>query len=216
VFLLNSLSAWLLKDLHFTPSFENAMSDFNNCCCFVFVRVNRIRLMCLEIFQKVLDMAGGPGEILFDTLNFYMPARTCKTEFCTCTQLKSSKSGDGQWSFFTSALPHTPSLPPPSRPRPPSSTILPYLIVVLCLQSFGGSGNPGGGETGDAAPDMKARLLTISKEIVPYHMAHNAEAEACDLLMEIEHLDLLSDYVDELAYPRVCLYLKRWVSCFSL
>jgi 26S proteasome regulatory subunit N1 len=40
-------------------------------------------------------------------------------------------------------------------------------------------------------------------------MAHNAEAEACDLLMEIERLDLLEQYVDESAYPRVCLYLTR-------
>lgn len=40
-------------------------------------------------------------------------------------------------------------------------------------------------------------------------MAHNAEAEACDLLMEIERLDLLEEYVDENIYSRVCLYLTR-------
>lgn len=49
----------------------------------------------------------------------------------------------------------------------------------------------------------------MTKEIVPYHMDHNAEAEACDLLMEIEKLDLLKNYVDENAYSRVCLYLTR-------
>lgn len=38
-------------------------------------------------------------------------------------------------------------------------------------------------------------------------MAHNAEGEACDLLMEIERLDLLEEYVDEDMYDRVCLYL---------
>ena len=58
--------------------------------------------------------------------------------------------------------------------------------------------------------DKKERLLKMAKEIVPYHMAHNAEAEACDLLMEIERLDLLQDYVDESAYSRVCLYLTRY------
>lgn len=42
-------------------------------------------------------------------------------------------------------------------------------------------------------------------------MAHNAEAEACDLLMEIERLDLLDEYVDEDVYQRVCLYLTRYV-----
>ena len=57
--------------------------------------------------------------------------------------------------------------------------------------------------------EMKERLLIMAKEIVPYHMAHNAEAEGCDLLMEIERLDLLQDYVDETAFNRVCLYLTR-------
>lgn len=57
--------------------------------------------------------------------------------------------------------------------------------------------------------EMRDKLLTMTKEIVPYHMDHNAEAEACDLLMEIEKLDILKNYVDENAYPRVCLYLTR-------
>ena len=57
--------------------------------------------------------------------------------------------------------------------------------------------------------EMKERLLKMVKDIVPYHMAHNAEAEACDLLMEIERLDMLHDYVDDSAYTRVCLYLTR-------
>lgn len=52
-------------------------------------------------------------------------------------------------------------------------------------------------------------LLKLVKEIVPYNMAHNAEHEACDLLMEIERLDMLEDYIDENAYSKVCLYLTR-------
>ncbi|KAL4225519.1 26S proteasome non-ATPase regulatory subunit 2 [Mactra antiquata] len=60
--------------------------------------------------------------------------------------------------------------------------------------------------------EMKERLLKMAKEIVPYHMAHNAEAEGCDLLMEIERLDLLQDYVDEAAFTRVCLYLTSCVA----
>ena len=51
--------------------------------------------------------------------------------------------------------------------------------------------------------------MLLAKEIVPYHMQHNAEAEACDLLMEIERLDLLQEYVDKDVFPRVCLYLTR-------
>ena len=52
-------------------------------------------------------------------------------------------------------------------------------------------------------------LIDLVKEIIPYNMAHNAEAEACDLLMEIEHLQLLEEHVDQASYPRVCLYLTR-------
>ena len=47
--------------------------------------------------------------------------------------------------------------------------------------------------------------------IVPSQMSHHAEAEACDLLMEVEQLDQLIQYVDETAYPRVCLYLTSCV-----
>lgn len=66
-------------------------------------------------------------------------------------------------------------------------------------------------ETEETNTQMREKLLSMTKEIVPYHMGHNAEAEACDLLMEIERLDLLKNYVDENAYPRVCLYLTSCV-----
>jgi 26S proteasome regulatory subunit N1 len=49
----------------------------------------------------------------------------------------------------------------------------------------------------------------LAKEIVLFYMAHNAEAEACDLLMEIENVNLLIDYVEKDTYARVCLYLLR-------
>lgn len=58
----------------------------------------------------------------------------------------------------------------------------------------------------------KQQLVEEARNIVPYHMQHNAEAEACDLLMEMEQLDMLTkeNCVDNDAYERVCLYL---VSC---
>ncbi|XP_064634974.1 26S proteasome non-ATPase regulatory subunit 2-like [Lineus longissimus] len=59
--------------------------------------------------------------------------------------------------------------------------------------------------------DGREVLLKLVKQVVPYHMDHNAEAEACDLLMEIERLDLLHEYVDEGAHARVCLYLTSCV-----
>lgn len=58
--------------------------------------------------------------------------------------------------------------------------------------------------------EVRDKLILLTKQIVPYNMAHNAEAEACDLLMEIERLDLLEQYVDENIYSRVCLYLTRY------
>lgn len=63
-------------------------------------------------------------------------------------------------------------------------------------------------EEGDKV--QQETLLKLVKEIVPYNMAHNAEHEACDLLMEIEHLDMLDLYIDENAYAKVCLYLTRY------
>jgi len=42
-------------------------------------------------------------------------------------------------------------------------------------------------------------------------MKHHAEAEACDLLMEVERLDFLEQYVDKAAFNRVCLYLTSCV-----
>ncbi|XP_057653315.1 26S proteasome non-ATPase regulatory subunit 2 [Diorhabda carinulata] len=59
--------------------------------------------------------------------------------------------------------------------------------------------------------EIRDKLILLTKQIVPYNMAHNAEAEACDLLMEIERLDLLEQYVDENIYSRVCLYLTSCV-----
>ena len=55
-------------------------------------------------------------------------------------------------------------------------------------------------------------LMELVKEIVPFNMQHNAECEACDLLMEVERLDSLEDYVDEQVHERVCLYLVRLVT----
>ena len=55
-------------------------------------------------------------------------------------------------------------------------------------------------------------LLALMEQIVPFCMSHNAEADPCDLLMEMEMVDKLVSYVDENNYERVCLYL---VSCVN-
>lgn len=63
----------------------------------------------------------------------------------------------------------------------------------------------------ETSGEFQTQLIELVKQIIPYNMEHNAEADACDLLIEIDHLHLLQDYVDESAYPRVCLYLQ---SCY--
>ncbi|KAG9348164.1 hypothetical protein JZ751_001899 [Albula glossodonta] len=67
-------------------------------------------------------------------------------------------------------------------------------------------------EVEESDRSQQETLLKLVKEIVPYNMAHNAEHEACDLLMEIERLDMLENYIDENAYAKVCLYLTSCVS----
>eukprot|EP01087_Luapelamoeba_hula_P008624 TRINITY_DN216_c0_g1_i1.p1 TRINITY_DN216_c0_g1~~TRINITY_DN216_c0_g1_i1.p1 ORF type:complete len:904 (+),score=160.99 TRINITY_DN216_c0_g1_i1:66-2714(+) len=50
-------------------------------------------------------------------------------------------------------------------------------------------------------------LMTLVDKILPFYMQHNVEYDACDLLMEVEKLDKLLEYVDEANYERVCSYL---------
>ncbi|XVE92732.1 hypothetical protein REPUB_Repub01dG0125000 [Reevesia pubescens] len=51
-------------------------------------------------------------------------------------------------------------------------------------------------------------LMELVQQIVAFHMKHNAEPEAVDLLMEVEDLDLLVEHVDRTNFGRTCLYLK--------
>ncbi|CAH0715457.1 unnamed protein product, partial [Brenthis ino] len=55
-------------------------------------------------------------------------------------------------------------------------------------------------------------LMPLVRDVVAFDMQHSAEIQACDLLMEIDRLDLLSQHMDQSNYPRVCLYL---IGCAS-
>lgn len=59
---------------------------------------------------------------------------------------------------------------------------------------------------------MKQKLLKLVREILVYNLKHNAEVEACDLLIEIEQLSLLLEepFSTDLDYTRICLYLLRF------
>jgi len=60
-------------------------------------------------------------------------------------------------------------------------------------------------------------LLQLVDVIVPFHVTHNAEAEAVDLLIEVQRLKKLLDShaVDENNYGRICLYLIKTADYMS-
>ncbi|CAH6722615.1 26S proteasome regulatory subunit Rpn1p [[Candida] jaroonii] len=53
-------------------------------------------------------------------------------------------------------------------------------------------------------------LIELSLKIVQYFLKHNAEGDAVDLLLEVEQIEKLIDFVDDSTFSRVCLYM---VSC---
>lgn len=56
-------------------------------------------------------------------------------------------------------------------------------------------------------------LLDLSLKLIPYFLSHNAEADAVDLLLEVESTERLPEFVDSNTFARVCLYM---VSCVPL
>jgi len=71
-----------------------------------------------------------------------------------------------------------------------------------------------------ADPDSDAAfedLLKFVHVIVPFHLTHNAEAEAVDLLIEVQRLKYLLDLdsIDDKNYRRICLYLIKTASFMS-
>lgn len=60
-----------------------------------------------------------------------------------------------------------------------------------------------------ANSSKRDELLQLVESIVGFDMRHNAEIQACDLLMEIDQLSLLDKHMDQTNYARVCLYLVK-------
>jgi 26S proteasome regulatory subunit N1 len=60
-------------------------------------------------------------------------------------------------------------------------------------------------------------LLQMVDVIVPFHVTHNAEAEAVDLLIEVQRLKnlLLLDSIDANNFERICLYLIKTADFMS-
>jgi 26S proteasome regulatory subunit N1 len=56
-------------------------------------------------------------------------------------------------------------------------------------------------------------LMKLALEMVPFFMKHNAEPDACDLMIELESLDNLLPHLDKFNFSRVALYLTRYLLC---
>lgn len=67
----------------------------------------------------------------------------------------------------------------------------------------------------------RQQLLDLALELVPFFLAHNAEADAVDLLLEVESIESLVDegFLEgkkgEDIYARVCQYMVRYVAARS-
>ena len=58
-------------------------------------------------------------------------------------------------------------------------------------------------------------LNELARVLVPYFLSHNAEADAVDLLSELEKIQEIPQYLDENNYARVCLYMVSMVNLLT-
>jgi 26S proteasome regulatory subunit N1 len=58
-------------------------------------------------------------------------------------------------------------------------------------------------------------LVDLAMDLVPYFLSHNAEADAVDLLSELEMIKEIPRFLDENTYPRVCLYMQSMVNLLT-
>ena len=57
------------------------------------------------------------------------------------------------------------------------------------------------------APHTVEQLRALGLELVAFFLKHNAEADAVDLLLELECIGEMEGAVDDKTYPRVCQYM---------
>ncbi|KAI9827154.1 MAG: proteasome regulatory particle base subunit [Thelocarpon impressellum] len=58
-------------------------------------------------------------------------------------------------------------------------------------------------------------LVNLALSLVPFFLSHNAEADAVDLLSELEIIEEIPKFLDEITYHRVCLYMVSMVSLLT-
>ncbi|KAF8252120.1 26S proteasome regulatory complex, non-ATPase subcomplex, Rpn1 subunit [Wilcoxina mikolae CBS 423.85] len=69
---------------------------------------------------------------------------------------------------------------------------------------------------GKAGDEVFAKdLLDLALSLVPFFLKHNAEADAADLLFELDSIEKIPPFLDENTYARVCLYMVSIVPLLS-
>lgn len=64
--------------------------------------------------------------------------------------------------------------------------------------------------------DLEVQDLTkLAMAIVPYFIKHNAEADAVDLLSELEMIEEMPKFLDEGTFTRTCLYMSSMVNLLT-
>ncbi|KAI9752325.1 MAG: proteasome regulatory particle base subunit [Chaenotheca gracillima] len=58
-------------------------------------------------------------------------------------------------------------------------------------------------------------LTDLALSLVPFFLSHNAEADAVDILSELEMIEEIPKYLDENIYQRVCLYMVSMVNLLT-
>ncbi|ERF71574.1 26S proteasome regulatory subunit rpn-1 [Endocarpon pusillum Z07020] len=58
-------------------------------------------------------------------------------------------------------------------------------------------------------------LVDLALSLVPYFLSHNAEADAVDLLSELEMIEKIPQFLDENNFSRVCLYMVSMVNLLT-
>jgi 26S proteasome regulatory subunit N1 len=58
---------------------------------------------------------------------------------------------------------------------------------------------------------MTDELAELALSLVPFFLKHNAEADAVDLLSELEMIEHISRFLDTITFSRICLYMVSMV-----
>ncbi|KAK3353044.1 armadillo-type protein [Lasiosphaeria hispida] len=66
-----------------------------------------------------------------------------------------------------------------------------------------------------SADEPTAELVDLAHSLVPLFLKSNAEADAVDLMSELEIIDELPKFVDDDTYARVCLYMVSMVNLLT-